>query len=190
MLIVLGGLKGSGRRALAKELAAQRGFHWYDTKQHRVRGHFFTKDGTAAEYLTGVFGDEAHLFLLQKVAGDLPLLSKTYNDVVLDYPLNRRSSRDFFLKEAQRSFSPVVFVWIQTSDADARLRLHHGSGADADRRLKYELSRRERAIEEYEPVETAVPEFINEGEPAMSAVKLSEFIDAHYAPRERSLSGS
>ena len=163
MLIVLGGLKGSGRRSLAQELARQRGFHWYDTKRHRMRGHFFKKDGTIEEYLTQVSGDVGHLFLLGKVVGDLPLLSKMYPDAVLDYPFNRRASREYFLDEAQHHFAQVLFVWVHSAEERAHERLLVVSGMESNQRFQSAIRGRQRATFEYEPIEDRLPTLFERG---------------------------
>jgi hypothetical protein len=120
MLVVLGGLLGSGRRPLAEKLADKYGLYHYDIDGKKLwrpspdkRGNFkVLQPSTDAERLT----------IYRTALREFPLLSKMYPNAVVDESFHREIPRKYFLLEARKYYSPVIFVWV---DCDPQWAVKH-----------------------------------------------------------------
>src|SRR4051812_19020624 len=101
MLIILGGFLGSGRDTLARAVAAKNGFHYYDVDQKKFHTGEYDKKGIFHEKLLRPFGEQARLDLCERVAEDLPMLSKLYDTVILDGPFHEAKVREYFFSTAK-----------------------------------------------------------------------------------------
>ena len=123
MLVVLGGLLGSGRRVLARKLAEQQHFHLYDMDAKYPHRHVFDETGRAKEVTVRLHTDEARLSLYKRVLEDMPKLSKMHPNIVLEDPFTRAKPRDAFFNAARKHFDRVVFVWIDSDEPNVTKRL-------------------------------------------------------------------
>src|SRR5262245_12342986 len=123
MLIMLGGLKGSGKGELARAIAQTHGIHWYDITQHMMRLYPREQDATVQTHLVRIHNDDERIVLYKKVATDFPMLSKMYKDVIVSATFHRKQSTAYFLEEARKYFSPVIFIWVDADEEGINKRL-------------------------------------------------------------------
>lgn len=120
MLILLGGFLGSGRAFLARKLAQQLEFHYCDINDYKMRTYFIGADRLVHEHTQEPLNDKTRLLLYERVAKDLPLLSKMYSGVVMDTSFHRLKPREYFFDEARKHFNKVIFVWVDSDERQTR----------------------------------------------------------------------
>lgn len=145
MLVCLGGFAGSGRSDLAGALAERLGWHRCDT-----RSDFPT--------LT----DAYRLFFFKGLARTFPLLATMHANVILSAPLHRRKPREFLLREAEKQFGQVLFIWVERDGPEATPRL---------------AQRAARMKKEFEPFENNPLVFRHYGPLEDSAARLTEIVE-------------
>lgn len=121
MLVVLGGLLGSGTRTLANELAMKYGLYRYEIDSKKLRKPVLGPHGNFTILQPNT--DEERLRIYKNIFKDFPLLSKMYPDVIVDDVFHRKSPREYFLSEARKYYESVVFVWIDSDDESVKIRL-------------------------------------------------------------------
>lgn len=137
MLVLLGGLRGSGKREMAQELARREGFFHYVLDQHRPRSYFLNEKKEMVTYSIESTSDEDHIRIFKRACADFPLLSKMYRGVVITDQFHRKKPRDFLLSQARRYFSVIHCVWIEHEEQLALQRIYSAhqtwwrSGADS-----------------------------------------------------------
>lgn len=150
MLIVLGGFLGSGRAILARLLAEQARFHYYPLLDKKKYLHF-DKKHQLHERIMEPSTDPARMQMYRETLKDFPLISKMYNDVVIDDAFHREKPREFFLEEARAYFNPVVFVWIESPDETVEPRLQEAERVGFVPNVPAALRKRKQMIKEFEP---------------------------------------
>lgn len=175
MLIVLGGLPGSGRIVLAQMLSEQNGFHWYNLaskKHHRLTRR---ADGFR-EHTVRPQTDDQYMHVYQRVLADFPLVSKMHSDVVVSDSFHRATPREFFLKEAENYFCPVVFVWVESPEEYTRPRLERMHKLGMMMTVEKEMQRRAVIKSELEPFSSPPLIFDHEETNDAAAKRLWNFI--------------
>lgn len=157
MLVVLGGLLGSGAKTLANELATKYRLHRYDIDGRKLR--LFSMDNKGNFKVRQPNTDEETLKVYKNVFKDFPLLSKMYPDVVVDDTFHREAPREYFLSEARKYYNPVVFVWIDSDDASVRVRLKHLWKRRRIRSVEQALHKRDRAAAKLQLPAPPAPRF-------------------------------
>ena len=125
MLIVLGGLFGSNRVRVAELISLKKGIFRYDISTRK--DHLYEMESDGNFKVIQPRNDKRRFKLYADVSKDLGLLSKMHPSIIVDDAFHRAGPRDFFLKEASRHFSPIVFVWIDSDSAQAyqNIRMMH-----------------------------------------------------------------
>lgn len=172
MLVVLGGFIGNGRTALARKLARSFGLYFYDTGQHKLRGHYFDRRGQFVERTLIAHTEDEDMRVCRHAAGDLPLLSKLHSNVVMEYPFHRERPREYFLREAARYFKLVVFIWIDADDVYAQKRLEKMRRQGKFFDVAAAQAERDKMKTEFEPFGSRYPVYLNTGRIAESAPRL------------------
>jgi predicted kinase len=121
MLIVLGGLLGSGRRILADELALRYGLYHHDIDRKKLRWPPRVR-GDRVRILQPR-SDEERLGVYKSALTEFSMLSKMYPDVIVDEGFHRELPREYFLSHAKDYYDPVIFIWIDSDDRSVRERL-------------------------------------------------------------------
>lgn len=125
MLIVIGGKLGSGRRGLAKQVAARLGYHYCSLDTYKPTDFFRGKDGVLSEHRKGPVDDGQRKLLYGRMAADMHLLAKMHEGVVVEAPFDYEHVRTSFMKEASREFRHSAFVWVTADDSYVQERLEH-----------------------------------------------------------------
>jgi predicted kinase len=174
MLVVLGGFVG-GRALLARKLAEELHFYYCDINAYKMHTHDIGRDGHVRSKTQEPQGDEARLFLYRRVIGDFQLLAKMHTDVVVDSSFHRAGPREYFLREAEKYFKPVVFVWVEASEDDSLgfLRRMEKKGVID---VKEGLARREQAKENFQPFPEPPLTFVHSIADTDSVGRLSSLI--------------
>ena len=159
MLVVLGGLLGNGARTLADQLAARFGLYHYDIARKKIRHPTFDRRGDFRILQPRTDKDRVKVY--ENVCKDFPLLSKMYPDVVVDDTFHRDIPREYFLSEARKYYTPVVFVWIESDEASVRVRLERIRQAGKIESVDGALRRREKAHAKQQPFPPATPIFFH-----------------------------
>jgi hypothetical protein len=149
MFLMLGGLPGSGRKHLARQIAAESDFFYYDMNIRKQKRFKWSKDGVS-EQVIHPSSDSARLSLYEKVLKDLPLIAKMYRNVVIDDSFHRMIPRGFFITEASRYFDRCVFIWIECEDSDIEANLSPLLRNGTIHSLEDGFKRRERAQRSFE----------------------------------------
>lgn len=124
MLLMLGGLIGSGRKMLAQQIALAHNFHPYDARRYSIKQFYVDPRGRRVERAQSSNSDEERMALFTRIAGDVPMLSKLHEKVIMERSFHRKAPREFLIEKARSYFDPVVFVWVRTDEetADAFIR--------------------------------------------------------------------
>lgn len=185
MILVLGGLLGSGRRALARELSRYYGLYWYEIRQHQLRLPAVNRDKLFTSQLVIPREDAERQRVLTRATDELPLLSKMHPNVVTELAFHREQPRSFFLSEAAKHFSPVVFVWVESDEESAleRIRIMGEQG-------EVENLNRVLALRELEKEETQLPDegtlrFRFSGDVKVDARRLMRLVESRDASGAR-----
>lgn len=149
---MLGGLRGSGKHALAKELSLRHSFFHFNVDQHKFPRYIRNRSGALVEGKEPVRSDEDWTRLFMRVTDDFPLVSKMYEHIVLNAPFHRAGPREYFFAKARQFFSPAIFVWVESDDESIRLRVKaaHPNKDAAERKLKNIVRRRKEHEQELE----------------------------------------
>lgn len=159
MLIVLGGVLGSGRKALGRALAAKYGFYHYDLADKKFREYHRNVHGEVEERVRQPHDDAARMHLYARAFAELRPLSKMYNTVLLEDSFHRKGPRDWLLAETKKIFSPVVFIWIESQESDARLIIERMVKRKALKNTEAGMAGRRHVQKELELPEPDVPRF-------------------------------
>jgi gluconate kinase len=123
MLLVLGGIAGSGRRRVTRTFAARHDFHLYSIRNKMVRRLEKGAGGLMRERLYEPKSDDERIRLYERIAKDFYMLSTMYEHVIMTDTFHRARPREYFLNEARQHFSDVVFAWISSDDEHMRERV-------------------------------------------------------------------
>jgi hypothetical protein len=169
MLICIGGLPGSERRAFAQALATHLGFHYYDINGKKRRYPVFTKEGMVVRS-SHPKTDEERIMLYEKVLKDFQMLSKLYPDTVVDDVFHRAGPREQFFSRARVFFPDVRVIWIDSDDTgtETRIRTRHGA------RSRWLLRARAEIQKQFQPFIPAIPVFSN---PTLTDATRKDFFD-------------
>ncbi len=157
MLVVLGGLLGSGAKTLANELAKQRGFYRYDIDRKKLRRPKFDQRGNFK--ILQPETDAQKLRIYESVFEEFSLLSKMYPDVVTDDAFHREAPREFFLSEARKYYDPVVFVWIESDEDSVKIRLERMEKEGKVPSVAVAIRRRKMGQMKMQPLPQSTPHF-------------------------------
>lgn len=157
MLIVLGGLLGSGAKTLAGQLAMKSGLHHYDIDQKKLREPVLDPHGDFRILQPRTDKDRVKVY--ESVFKEFPLLSKMYTDVVVDDVFHRDVPREYFLSEARKYFDPVVFVWVESDEDSVKIRLERMEKAGKVPSLAAAMRRRKTAQMKMQPLPPSAPVF-------------------------------
>ena len=155
MLVVLGGFIGNGRGFLGPLLAKEMGFYYYPLLEKKKQLYLDNKH-RLHERIMEPSTDPARAQLYREVLKDFRLLSKMYPDVIVEDTFHREKPREFFLQEARRYFSPVVFVWIESPDETAVARLQRAERIKLVPSAAKAIHTRSKTMKEFEPFSGAL----------------------------------
>ncbi|MDB5238659.1 MAG: hypothetical protein JWM46_929 [Candidatus Kaiserbacteria bacterium] len=157
MLIVLGGLLGSGRIYLANKLALTYGVYPYDLNSKKVPLPMFDTDGNVRTRVPK--NKQERLRVYDKVLEDLPFASKMHPNILIHDTFHRQMPREYFLEKAKEICSPVVFIWIEAGEEYVITNMNYlhkrGVIKDVDAALRY----RELRKKKLQPCPPSVPRF-------------------------------
>lgn len=142
MIIILGGVQGSGRRRFARALAEELKWHYYDLDAVKRREIVFVRRGMVKERLQRTTSDPARRALYTPIIQAFPRLSKMYPNIVMDDRFHREIVRSYFFKEAEQYFGKMLFVWVESSQEHAEERFARQVAEGQARNLKGLLRRR------------------------------------------------
>jgi hypothetical protein len=112
MILFLGGLPGSGRKALANKLSAQYNVYHYELERFMPGTYVLNPHQeliTKTRYPTS---DVLMLRVYEKAAAEFPMLSKLHEHVVIDGTFHREKIRQYIFREAQKYFGSIAIIWI------------------------------------------------------------------------------
>ena len=117
MIIFVGGVIGAGKSTVAKGLASQFGFPYYDVDE--VKKEVFRKDPDYDRNIAeGIpFSDELRREVFQRVFSDLETLVVESPHIVVDETLHKREIRHSLYEEAERIAGGFVVIWVQAREA-------------------------------------------------------------------------
>jgi hypothetical protein len=178
MLVVLGGISGTGRKALAREVAERLGAHYYDIDAHRMT-LYERHEGAIRERKQPVRTEELRLGMLKRVLDDFKLVSKMYPDTVVENNFHHAKPRGYFLAGAAEYFEPVVFVWVDVPDQEASGRFERMYERDATK-VERAMRRRQRMKDRLEPFPPRTIVFVNDLPAAPAAERLCGLLRHSY----------
>lgn len=154
MLIVLGGLPGSGRQKLTDRLAQKTGFHRYDLDSKKLKVPP-PQPGAPVRTLNPRNATE-RVRLYKTALAEFPRLSKMHDNVVIDDLFHHRASREYFLAEAQKFFAPIIFVWVDADEVSAQKNIERMLARGKITSIEDTLRIRKRTQSRSEPPENAL----------------------------------
>ncbi len=163
MLLLLGGFLGSGRRLLAKRIAKKYGFYRFDIETRKLPAHAFNVRRELVEKREKPKTDADRIKLFEKVVEDLALLSKMYDNIVLDSTFHRERVRDFFFKSTKKIFDRVEFVWIDSDEEAVGQHLEEMAQKKLIASITSALNQRELAKQQFEPFASPPKTFLYQG---------------------------
>lgn len=116
MIIFVGGVIGAGKSTVARGLASQYGFPYYDVDE--VKKEVFRKDPDYDRNIAeGIpFSDEIRREVFQRVFSDLETLVLKSPHIVVDETLHKREIRHSLYKEAERIAGGFIVIWVQARE--------------------------------------------------------------------------
>jgi predicted kinase len=137
ILILIGGLPGSGKTYFAEQLAAKTGFVYLGSDKVRK------SVGASGKYTVH---DKLSVYLeMKKMAGDH--LSHQKN-VIIDATFSRQEMRDIFIGLAKRKAASLLLIWVHAQESVIRDRLMKPrKDSEADFAIYQKIK------EEFEPVD-------------------------------------
>jgi len=175
MLIVLGGLLGSGRQLLAREIAQAHSVKLYEIKQHLHHRGYRTPEGQYSQYAVRPQNDDQRMRVYEKALKDFPMLSKQYENVIIERAFNR-ALREYFLAQARQFFDPVVFVWVESDDEHAERLMRRMVRRRLLRSVAGGMAIRQSQRAEFQPLLEVTPVFKNHRNRKAAAAELWEMI--------------
>ncbi len=157
MLILLGGLQGSGKRQLARAFSDATGFFWHDTARNgSVVPSRFERSSTVIHTDPVIITDALRVQRLEKIVRDFPLLSKMYDGVIVEHLLHRRLPREHLITAARRHFSNVVTIWLDSDEGAIQERIAESVGSNSGPLFERALRQREHTVQEFEPFDEPI----------------------------------
>lgn len=174
MLVVFGGLAGSGKRYVAREFARQCGFHLISIDEKKMRLILRSnREYGANEVPIGSVSEQMSIY--KKVTEEFPQLSASHSRVALCAAFHRATSREYILEEALKYFLDVRFIWIDSNDESMRLRM---MAAGRTAYIKQTLDQKRWQEGELEPKAGAlIVTYTDSVSDTVSAIKRSLLID-------------
>jgi len=170
MLIILGGYIGSGRRALARELALRQELHLIDLSRFDFR--LITRGGGHVAKVPTTARDS---YACTKAIQEFPLLSKMYANVIIEHVMHLKGPRTLLFEAARKYFDRVVFVWVESEEGpDERFALMMRN--KVIRSLESGRRERQQQMEEFEPFGTPPITFIRKADSTLAAKELWELV--------------
>ena len=158
MLICLGGLFGSGRRTLAHKIAHIYGYHYHDVNAHKPR-RYISPDDFTREFTIQPRTDEMRLSIYRSAIAKLPLISKMYENVILEDSFHRAEPREYFLATVKDYFDKVVFVWVTCDENKILGRFQYMKKYGFIRSVEEAMSMREYVRKDFQDIGPSVLRF-------------------------------
>jgi len=116
MIIFVGGFVGAGKSSIARCLAEQYSFHYYEID--KVKNVIYPQDPDFQHNLThGLpFKDETRLKVYEKVVTDFADLAQRYTHLVVDETLHKQKLRQVLFDGAKKYFGGYIIIWVQTDE--------------------------------------------------------------------------
>lgn len=185
MLICLGGFLGSGRRILAKKLAAKLGYYYYDIDEKKLHDTRVSLVRRPKVKRIHPGTDEQQVALYDQVLREFPRLSKMYPNVVVQDSFHRAKPREYFFSAARRSFDRIVFVWVGSDEKFVEDRLMHMREIGIIHNVHRTYARREREIAEFEPFSESPLTFNHTISSDDAAARLVELVSNAQMPTKK-----
>jgi len=116
MIIFVGGLIGAGKSTIAKKVAAEFNFFYYDVDE--VKKAVFAEDPDFERNMRdGIpFSDATREKLYDRVIEDLKELRVTHQYVVVDEALHKREFRHKMYRAAEEIYGDFIVIWVRANE--------------------------------------------------------------------------
>jgi gluconate kinase len=123
MIILFGGLVGTGKTELARAVAQNLNIFYYEIDKAKAE---VISANAALQFnmkYNKPYSEEAKLMIYSRALQHLSDLSKKHKDIVADEDLHKKHSRSIFFDRIRESMGGLLFVWLTVDENVVRDRL-------------------------------------------------------------------
>ena len=123
MVILFGGLVGTGKTELARAVAQNLNVFYYEIDKAKAE---VINANAALQFnmkYNKPYSEEAKLMIYSRALQHLSELSKTHKDIIADEDFHKKHSRSIFFERIRESMGGLLFVWLTADENAVRERL-------------------------------------------------------------------